>query len=173
MDDVIETVRDAIPSASAASRLYIAGLSMGGYGALRLGAKYADRFSGISAHSAITNLKEMSRFVDEDLSLYACENPDEPDILYWMKRNRAGLPPLRMDCGESDPLYEGNVRFSEQLEAAGIDHTLTTSDGSHEWPYWHRMVEHTLRFLTRSRGRFELRVVSCAGPSVDRLDPSP
>jgi S-formylglutathione hydrolase FrmB len=44
-----------------ARKVAIAGLSMGGYGALRLGAKYAPNFSAISAHSAITELQDMFR----------------------------------------------------------------------------------------------------------------
>ena len=43
------------------SPLTIAGLSMGGFGALRLGAKYPDRFRGISAHSAVTTLAAWRR----------------------------------------------------------------------------------------------------------------
>lgn len=147
MEDMLETVIKKVPSASEKSRLYITGLSMGGYGALRLGAKYANTFSGISAHSAITNIKEMSLFVKEDLSIYHCEDPHETDALYWFKRNKQHLPPTRMDCGEDDELYAGNVQFSQLLKDARIDHTFLTSTGGHEWPYWHRMVEHSLRFF--------------------------
>ncbi|MEM8488256.1 MAG: alpha/beta hydrolase-fold protein [Bacteroidota bacterium] len=147
MEDMLETVLKRVPAASKKSRVYITGLSMGGYGALRLGAKYASRFSGISAHSAITTIEEMRIFVEEDLSIYQCENPNETDVLHWATQHKAQLPPLRMDCGKDDVLYGGNVEFSQQLKAAQIDHTFTTSEGGHEWPYWNRMVEHTLRFF--------------------------
>ncbi len=147
MEDMLETVIQRVPAVSNRSRLYITGLSIGGYGALRLGAKYANRFNGISAHSAITDIKEMSLFVKEELSIYHCEDPNETDVLYWFKRNKQHLPPMRIDCGENDELYAGNLKFSQQLNDAQIDHTFLTSTGGHEWPYWHRMVEHTLRFF--------------------------
>lgn len=147
VDDVLTTIYKTVPSVSPKSNLYVSGLSMGGYGALRLGAKYADRFSGISAHSAITKMEEMPVFVEEDLSIYHCEDPNETDVLFWLSKNRQHLPPLRMDCGKDDVLYAGNQRFSKQLSDAQIDHLFETSDGGHEWPYWHRMVEKTLRFF--------------------------
>ncbi len=147
MEDMLETVINRVPAASKKSRLYITGLSMGGYGALRLGAKYAGKFSGISAHSAITKMEEMRVFVEEDLSIYQCDDPSETDILHWATHNKQLLPPLRMDCGKDDVLYAGNVKFSKQLNDAQIDHTFTTSHGGHEWPYWNRMVAHTFRFF--------------------------
>ena len=147
VEDALQTVFQTIPCASEASPLFITGLSMGGYGALRLGAKYADRFSGISAHSAITDILEMKVFVEEDLSIYHCNAPHEADIMYWLEQHKQQLPPLRMDCGTSDVLYAGNVRFSERLKNAKIEHTFSTADGCHEWSYWNRMIEHTLRFF--------------------------
>lgn len=145
--DALEAVMTTVPSVSEASRLYIAGLSMGGYGALRLGAKYAGRFSGISAHSAITDIQEMRLFVEEDLSIYRCDDPNETDLLYWFEHNRRQLPLLRMDCGEDDVLYAGNVSFSARLKDARIDHSFSISEGGHEWAYWNRMLAHTLRFF--------------------------
>ena len=66
---------DEVPAAAgladdritADSPLFIAGLSMGGFGALRLGAKYPDRFRGISAHSAVTTLGRLDEVIEERL----------------------------------------------------------------------------------------------------------
>jgi hypothetical protein len=70
MHDVLEACRLAVPTLHPSPRLFLAGLSMGGYGALRLGAKWADAVSGISAHSAITDIVEMQLFAEEPLPLY-------------------------------------------------------------------------------------------------------
>ncbi len=64
MDDVVNRVADAIRCLNRKSNLFIAGLSMGGFGALRLGAKYADRVRGISAHSAVTDLRQLGLYVE-------------------------------------------------------------------------------------------------------------
>ncbi|WP_049720974.1 alpha/beta hydrolase [Gilvimarinus polysaccharolyticus] len=145
--DVLEAVIRSIHGASKNSNVYLSGLSMGGYGALRLGAKYPDKFQGISAHSAITQLQELSLFINEALSIYRCEASREPDILYWMQRHRHQLPPLRFDCGQDDPLHSGNLAFSQQLKHDNIKHSFTSLEGAHEWSYWNTNVERSLLFF--------------------------
>ncbi|MGD8174469.1 MULTISPECIES: alpha/beta hydrolase [Marinimicrobium] len=148
VEDCLEAVLRSIPCVSERSNVYISGLSMGGYGALRLGAKYPGRFKGISAHSAITRLDEMALFVDEDLSLYQCGHPKEADLRYWTQENLHQLPPIRLDCGEDDDLRGGNVEYSRLLDQLGKSHDFQLLPGGHEWPYWHRAVERTFRFLS-------------------------
>lgn len=95
---------------------------MGGYGALRLGGKYPQLFSGISGHSSITKLDEMAQFVRDDLSVYRQGNEFNSDVAYWAKKNQRCLPPMRFDCGQRDPLIEGNRQFSQQLQKLNIAH---------------------------------------------------
>jgi len=148
MHDVLEACRLAVPALHASPRLFLAGLSMGGYGALRLGAKWADAVSGISAHSAITDIVEMRLFAEEPLPLYLYDDVarEELDPLFWMRKNRALLPAIRMDCGLDDLLLDGNRRFHESLLEEGVEHTYEEFPGGHEWPYWELHVEKTLLF---------------------------
>ena len=127
---------------------YIAGLSMGGFGALRIGAKYADLFQGISAHSAITHFDQMADFVEEDLKTYAAPTQDR-SVLETMFSNSTILPPLRFDCGADDPLLEANRTLHKRLNEAGIKHLYEEFPGGHEWPYWEQHIEKTLRFFDR------------------------
>ena len=124
---------------------FIAGLSMGGYGALRIGCKYPDRFQGISAHSAITKAEEMQNFVREPLQREHATEANE--ILYWARRHRSELPAIRFDCGQDDSLLESNALLHLELEALAIPHVYETFPGGHEWPYWHKHLENTLRFF--------------------------
>ena len=147
VEEVLLAAREAAPCLVQNPKLAIAGLSMGGYGALRLGAKYPERFAAISAHSAITAIVDMSSFVEEPLSLYtatATENDLTP--LYWLLRNRAALPPLRFDCGLDDPLLAGNRRLHQALASQGFPHVYEEFPGGHTWSYWQQHVERTLRF---------------------------
>ncbi|MGM8228648.1 alpha/beta hydrolase [Cellvibrio sp. ARAG 10.3] len=155
VEDVINAVLASNPSASSTSNIYIAGLSMGGYGALRLGAKYSNRFKGISAHSAITNIQEMSHFVGEDLSIYRTHSPHEGDILYWLKVNKTQLPPIRFDCGTEDILYPGNLAFDEHLKQLGINAHLEPLPGAHSWDYWHQHITKTFAFFDTIERTFE------------------
>ena len=119
---------------------------MGGYGALRLGAKYPRRFQGISAHSAITRLEQMDDFVFEPFATHGLP-PEELDILHWMRANRSELPPLRFDCGRADALFEANRRLHGALEDLAVAHQFHAHEGGHNWEYWQAHVAESLLFF--------------------------
>jgi putative tributyrin esterase len=144
--DVMEGLRCSFPCVDHQSPLFITGLSMGGYGALRLGAKYAGMFRGISAHSAITRVEEMSDFVLEPFPLNQLTSL-ETTLMGWFVRNRNELPPLRFDCGIRDPLLESNRRFHRELQEQAIPHEYFEFDGEHNWLYWHAYFASSLLFF--------------------------
>ena len=146
--DVPLAVRENIPEAGAQSALCIGGLSMGGYGALMLGSRFAGKFKAISAHSAITRLEEMSLFVEEPLEAYT-SNCDLPNVIDAMKSHSGLLAPMRFDCGIQDELIEGNRLLHDQLVEMNIPHIYEEFEGGHEWPYWQEYLEKTLLFFDR------------------------
>jgi enterochelin esterase-like enzyme len=149
VDEVPVIARLAAPALSGNAKTAIAGLSMGGYGALRLGAKYAERFSAISAHSAITDVVEMQSFVEESASEYLqCGRREELSALYWLQRHRERLPKVRFDCGVDDDLIHANRALHHALQTAAITHTYQEFAGGHEWPYWQKHIAETLRFAS-------------------------
>lgn len=146
VDDTHAALIEAgLPTTSDAPR-FLAGLSMGGYGALRLGAAHADRFAAFAGHSSITELEQMRLFVEEDLSVYG--DPGETGSVFEaMKLNADRLPPFRFDCGVEDELIDANRTLHQQLTDAGIGHEYAEHPGGHEWPYWAEHVQETLRFF--------------------------
>jgi putative tributyrin esterase len=139
--------RIAAPALRKDARVALAGLSMGGYGALRLGAKYPEYFSAISAHSAITDIGEMEQIIEEPIADYLSVAPrDELSVLHWLRQNRDRLPRLRFDCGTEDPLIEGNRKLHQALKSEGIAHTWQEFPRGHEWAYWQEHVVETLEF---------------------------
>ena len=147
MDDVVEAIRETIPQAGAQSRVFISGLSMGGYGALRLGGKYASRLHGISAHSSITHFAQMAQFAEEPISHYPSVPESEKPALFWLLKNRGSLPPLRFDCGTEDDLIEPNRALHRQLLEHGMRHEYAEFPGGHSWNYWRQHLRDTLRFF--------------------------
>lgn len=145
-EDVTGAVTRTFPCVDHSSPLFISGLSMGGYGALRLGAKHPHLFRGVSAHSAITCIEEMSQFAFEEFPSDEIDNVDA-NVLAWIERNRNVLPPLRFDCGTSDPLIDGNRRFHQELDAGGIPHRYAEFEGEHDWAYWHDHIGESLLFF--------------------------
>ena len=143
--DVSGCVRRILPC-TAAGPAFLAGLSMGGYGALRLGLKWPGLFRGISAHSAITCVEQFRQFVREPERLIA-RPACEVDLLYWAATNRDHLPALRFDCGRSDSLFAANLSLHRELRELGIEHRFEGFDGTHSWDYWRDHLQDTLMFF--------------------------
>lgn len=150
VDDVTEAVRAALPthqSTSFPNRTFIAGLSMGGYGALRLAAKYPERFQGAYGLSSITHLNQLPLFVEEPLSHYKQSDPVDESVLDLLVRNRAKLPPIQFDCGTDDLLIDYNRALHLALTDQGIPHQYREHPGGHEWPYWQEHLVDALVFF--------------------------
>lgn len=146
VEEVPEAARSALPCVSEKSPQFIAGLSMGGFGALRIAAKYSQKYKAVSGHSSITHFEQMKKFVAEDLATFAARSENH-SVLETMLRNRATLPPIRFDCGASDPLLEHNRELHRQLEANGVSHCYEEFPGGHEWTYWETHFADALRFF--------------------------
>jgi len=147
VEDVPNAVAELIPQASFESKLFIAGLSMGGFGALRLGIKYHDKFSGVSGLSSITVVEEMKLFVEEDFTEYLQKNKENESVYDTILKHQNNLPPFRFDCGKDDLLIEGNRKLHKQLNDANIEHIYKENEGKHEWIYWETHIRETIKFF--------------------------
>lgn len=147
VDDVMAATIEAVPHVNADSLRFISGLSMGGYGAMRIGARNGKLFRGISAHSAITTLTEMKGFVEEPIN-DRVEDKTEIALFDIIDKYRSSLPALRFDCGTEDDLIRANRNLHNQLNAAGIKHLYDEFPGGHEWEYWEKNVARTLLFFS-------------------------
>jgi enterochelin esterase-like enzyme len=154
LEDVPECVGELLPMVRT-EKFYLAGLSMGGYGALRLGMKYAPKVKGISAHSAVTRLEDLKAFVSDPIGEYLASGAENTDIAYWAQTNRAMLPPIRFDCGREDSLLASNQALHANLLVHKIPHIYEENEGGHTWDYWQTHVRSTLRFVSEIEKRAE------------------
>lgn len=164
MEGVPASVRGVCPGLQA-ERLYLAGQSMGGFGALRLGAKYAGRVGGISAHSAVTCLADLMPHVAQQLKEYKAAGKRDTDLLHWMRRNQAQLSPIRFDCGTEDGLINSNRALHKELIKLDISHSFEEHPGGHDWAYWQQHIRATLRFVS------ELAYGNARRPQPSRFAP--
>jgi putative tributyrin esterase len=110
----------------------IGGNSMGGFGAVRLGLKYPQRFCSVWAHSpgfvTADALPEHWHWSGDaqDLDCFALARDVDP----------AALPTITFDCGRDDHLLEQNRRFHTFLDEHGITHVYHERSGGHNWDYW-------------------------------------
>lgn len=147
MEDVPACLAEVFP-AIRTEHFYLGGLSMGGFGALRLGMKHPKKVLGISAHSAVTRLEDLAPHVSEPIEEYRFSGAEKTEIGHWAKRNRVHLPPIRFDCGRDDALLGANRALHAMLLERGIPHRYEEHDGGHTWEYWRAHVHSTLRFVS-------------------------
>jgi putative tributyrin esterase len=146
VEEVPAAVAQAVPTAGRDQPVFIAGLSMGGFGALRLAAKFPGKFAAASGHSSITHFDQLARFVEEPLDSYGAL-PEDRSVLETILANRDALPPVRFDCGANDPLIEDNRTLHDSLIANNVSHEYAEHPGGHEWSYWEAHLSDTLCFF--------------------------
>lgn len=146
VSDVPLAIKENLDCAGNKSTLCIGGLSMGGYGALMLGSRFPQHFKAISGHSSITKFEQMSSFVEEPLDSYKIVSP-EINVIDSIRNDKKKIPALRFDCGLKDDLLEANRTLHRELQDLGIAHIYEEFDGGHEWSYWQKHLERSLRFF--------------------------
>lgn len=129
------------------SKFFISGLSMGGFGAMKIGAKYPKIFHGFSGHSSITHLDQMKLFVEESMDHYSQQDATDCSVMKTILQNQKTVWPFRFDCGKSDELLAANRKLHKQLMKAGIAHDYEEFDGGHEWPYWEKHISRSILFF--------------------------
>jgi enterochelin esterase-like enzyme len=148
-EDVPAAVKKCIPEVNDQSKIFIGGLSMGGFGALKIGVKYAEIFTAIAAHSSITNVHQMKLFVEENIENYLQEDKSEEDVFATILKYKDHLPAINLDCGTSDLLLENNRLLHQQLLENNIMHDYEEYEGGHEWAYWQEHVIDSMLFFSR------------------------
>ncbi len=149
VEEVPAATNQAVPETSAASPLFLAGLSMGGFGALRLGGKYPRRFRAVSGHSSATHKDQFKELVGDRLRDWSDAEEDR-SVLGAMVTSRGHLPTIRFDCGTDDFLIEPNRELHRGLTDAGIPHRYEEFPGAHRWDYWELHLRDSLRFFAEA-----------------------
>jgi len=120
--------------------------SFAAYRWVRLGAKFPELFQGISAHSPLTQYRQLVDLV-EDLATSALPPEADQNPIYWMRQNKNKLPPIRFDCGMNDRFIDANRDFHRRLNNEGIPHEYEEFPGEHNWEYWNEHLADSLRWF--------------------------
>lgn len=136
-----------------------AGLSMGGYGAVRLALDDPTLFASATSLSGALMFgnHELNRDDDWTREMARIVGPKpaggKNDLFAKVEAmRREQLPALRIDCGSEDFLIEANRRFHEFLESKGIPHEYEEHPGEHTWDYWDAQIQPALEFHRRQLG---------------------
>jgi S-formylglutathione hydrolase FrmB len=155
MEDVVGFVDRFLPTIPAREGRVIGGLSMGGYGSMKLALKYPDMFCSVVSHSSAFDIRK--RLDDPgrgpEFSLIFGDDPaaGENDVFSLAQEVDPDLmPAIRFDCGTEDGLLAENREFHAHLESLGIAHEYEEFAGAHEWGYWDLRVQEALAFHGRT-----------------------
>jgi len=128
----------------------VAGLSMGGYGALKIALRECDRFAMGAGLSPCGDIKNIG-FDDVLAPVFGREMEvrDEDDLLYLAdaKREDPNRPKLFIGIGTEDFLYENIKPLREKLSAGGYDFTYREGPGCHSWDFWDEYIKHVLWWM--------------------------
>ncbi len=160
--ELVEVTRKLFPLSRKKEDTYIAGLSMGGYGALRNGLKYHETFGCVAGLSSALLIDQMNERVEEpfflnsrsyaercfgDLSKVVGSDVDPKWLAKQLVEKKADIPRIYMACGVDDGLLGANQDLKNYLESLGIPVTYEEGAGAHEWDFWNRYIKRVLDWL--------------------------
>lgn len=154
-EELLEIARSFFPLSDRREDNFVAGLSMGGYGAFKLALRHPERYrAAASLSGALNRGKEEPR--REELTWVFGEKPirgTDNDLLWLLEqvaKSSGPKPMLYQCCGTEDFLYEDNQVFKAAAEATDLDFTYDESPGTHEWGYWDAKIQDVLAWLPLS-----------------------
>jgi S-formylglutathione hydrolase FrmB len=132
---------------------YVAGLSMGGYGALKLGLTHPGRYAAVASLSGAVDVRVLERPERAELlqRVFDGRIPPEADLDALLDAAGREVPPLYLGCGTGDVLLAANERFAARARRAGVDVTTDFRAGEHEWGLWDGMVRDVIDWLPGTR----------------------
>lgn len=142
---------------------FVAGLSMGGYGAIKLGLRKPKVFAAAASLSGaldmahhFMNWEDPTAKTKEYEQIFGKEDiAGTHDDLLWLlqelDRSKGPKPALYQCCGTEDFLYADNQIFREACLETSLSLTYEEGPGSHEWGYWDTKIRDVLNWLPLSK----------------------
>ncbi len=152
-DELPQVVQNFFRVSQRPEDTYVAGLSMGGYGAMKLALTYPERYAAAASLSGALDLDELSSRPDRiDLFQRIFGDTIGPaDDLFALVAAADGpaLPRLHVSTGTEDApgLVEGNRRFVAELTEAGADVTSDFRPGEHVWQLWDDLLPEVIDWM--------------------------
>lgn len=160
--ELVDFTRKILPLSDKREDTFIGGLSMGGFGALRIGALYGNTFSKIISLSGafvIKNLQTDKDFYANSIANKAYYervfgNIEELDNSYnnpvYCVKNSENMPKVFMACGTEDYLINENRDMRNTLENNSVNLKYEESTGIHDWEFWERNINIGVKWLFES-----------------------
>jgi len=160
-EEVPAVARNMFPLSAARKDNYVAGLSMGGYGAFKLALTYPERYAAAASLSGTLDVRGIVKghglreekvhrmemqSIFGDLSKLPNSNHDLFKLAKMVAKDSV-KPRLYQACGTEDFLYADNVRFRDVVRKLPLDLTYEEGPGEHVWSYWDMMIQNVLKWM--------------------------
>lgn len=167
-EELVQVSRQMFPLSQKREDTVLAGLSMGGFGALRNGLYYSDVFSAVIALSSALIADEVAAMRPGESNAIAPYSyyrhtfgPPEKllgsirDPKYLAKRclDTGSQPRIFLACGREDFLYPENRDFHEHLKVIGYQHKWWVRSGTHDFIFWGKALQEALRWLAGEQSK--------------------
>ena len=158
-EELPEIVCSLFPVSRRREDTFAAGLSMGGYGALKLGLRCPEKFAAVAGMSSVTDYLQF-------LNMRAAQNeegkaealryfgsldniPEAEDLFALAKKTAQNTvkPKVFQCCGTEDMLYDMNIRFRDMVSTLDLDYTYHEAPGVHSWEFWDFWIQEILKWL--------------------------
>lgn len=161
-EEVPRIVEEFFPISNKRDDNFVAGLSMGGYGSIKLALKKPDKFKAVASFSgaveiekALEALPEPVRkgrkvIFDDIFGDYEKVLGSEEDLVHLadnFKEPQNNAPKIYMSCGTEDFFHTMNVEFRDIMIKKGFDVTYDESKGCHSWDYWDECIKKALKWF--------------------------
>ena len=156
--ELLDITRNIFPLSDKREDTFIAGFSMGGYGAIRNGLKYSQNFSKIGMISAAlitddiadyasdTNVLRSRDFYESIFGDLESVKDSDKNPKYLID-SCEDIPDIYMACGVNDFLYDKNVDFYEFLKSKNIDAEFVEAPGEHTWEFCDKHIKEFIKTL--------------------------
>lgn len=159
--ELVEMTRKMFPLSCQKEDTFIAGLSMGGYGAIVNGLKYHDTFGYVAGLSSALMLEDWINCQSPIIQVPDCKKyyegifgdltqlkGSDKDYYALIENNKiCDLPHIYMCVGTEDFLLESNRKYRDFLIEKGVDLTYEEGPGNHEWDFWDKYILKILKWL--------------------------
>ena len=149
--EVLAVAREYLPLSEKREDTFLAGNSMGGYGAMKTALKVPENFSAAVGLSSVADVKKFMKEYTPDLGkvIFGDEVPDSEDLfaLTTACENDPLRPRLYMIQGLGDFMLEENRRLAEHIKTLNYDFTYEEYEGIHDWAFWDTYIQYAMRWL--------------------------
>ena len=148
LPEIIESMFKVSP---AREDTFMAGFSMGGYGAYKIALSRPERYYAAASMSAPLDSRSTYDLYKDirDVELIFGDNgpTDQDDLTYLAKNIKGSKPKLYQCCGIEDVFYKNNLKFIEEIAGLGFDHIYEEGPGEHTWDYWDENIKKVMDWL--------------------------